>query len=72
MNSTCNKSHECTAPVTYVSDKGFIYCTSHSAQARTYGHRGIRKLHVWEIKAIAAGETISYIYRGKPVATTGI
>lgn len=55
---TCDMSRDCTAPVTHLEEKGYIYCTAHAADRRTYGHR-CRKLRPHEIKRLEGGGVLA-------------
>ena len=46
----------CTGNVTYIDEKGFIYCTIHGAIRHTY--RKSRKLTRAELKLLQAGKPI--------------
>lgn len=56
---TCDMENDCTAPVTHVDEKGWLYCATHGPQRRQSG-RQCRKLTAAEIKRLQAGLTISY------------
>lgn len=64
---TCNMSDSCTSPVTHIGDKGYVYCTAHAADRRTWERT--RKMRRWELDLITAGKPVpSYRYQGKPAA----
>ena len=48
----------CTAPVTYVDVKGYVYCTRHGQQRQS--SQRCRKLTPFELRRLQAGETIAY------------
>lgn len=55
---SCDMEKGCTAPVSYVDNKGYIYCTRHGVMRRVI--RPCRKLTAAELKRLQAGQTISY------------
>lgn len=55
---TCTMERDCTGPVSYVDNKGYVYCALHGPMRRVY--RPCRKLLVRELAALRRGETISY------------
>lgn len=58
-------TQECTAPVTHIGSKGYVYCAVHAVQRR--GIERTRKMRVWELKLIQAGRQIpSYTPLPKP------
>lgn len=54
----CDMTHECTATVTHIDEKGWVYCREHG-NARKYSHR-CRMLTPSEIKTLTAGGSIRY------------
>lgn len=52
----CDMRHDCTAPVTMISDGGWIYCTHHGEQRRQWERT--RKLRPHEMNRIRRGQTI--------------
>lgn len=54
----CDMTKTCAADVTYIDDKGFVYCTDHGLQRRS--HRPCRRLQKFEIALLTAGKPIRY------------
>jgi hypothetical protein len=57
-NLRCDMEHNCTAPVTYIDDKGYVYCTGHGAMRRFI--RRVRKIGAHEIIRLQLGKTIKF------------
>jgi hypothetical protein len=53
----CDMKHECTEPIAYIDDKGFIYCAPHGV-ARKYWRR-CRKLRPHELRKLTRGEPLA-------------
>lgn len=53
---TCAMDRACTAPVTYIDAKGYVYCTVHGQQ-RQQGQR-CRQLRPAELTRLQAGEPL--------------
>lgn len=53
---TCDMEADCTAPITHLDDKGWVYCTPHGEQ-RQMSHR-CRKLRPHELARINRGDTV--------------
>lgn len=53
---TCDMVEGCTAPVTHIDHKGFIYCAEHGKQRQTY--QRCRKLRPAELKQLQRGEAL--------------
>ena len=59
----CDMEKTCNGAVTYIDEKGFIYCTIHGAMRRMY--RSCRKLKLSEVKQLESGQPLkSYRERG--------
>lgn len=58
----CDMKQDCAAPVTYVDNKGYVYCTAHGAMRRFI--RPCRKLRPAELEALEAGKSITYRRKG--------
>lgn len=56
MKLSCDMERDCTNPVTYIDNKGFIYCTEHGIQRRNWCP--CRKLRSYELKKLRRGEQI--------------
>jgi hypothetical protein len=54
---TCDMVKTCQAPVTYIDEKGFVYCTGHGQDRQSY--RRCRKLRPHEIKTLRSGQPIA-------------
>lgn len=52
----CDGEQECQAPVTYIDDKGYTYCTAHGVMRRVY--RRCRKLTRAELVRLQAGAAL--------------
>jgi hypothetical protein len=64
---TCDMTKSCTAPVTHIGEKGYIYCTEHAIERRRYVGEHTRKMRAWELKLIEAGKSLpSYKPLPKP------
>jgi hypothetical protein len=55
----CDMDHACTAPITMLDRKGYIYCTPHGLDRRTLSGIPCRKLLVREIAQLKRGEQIA-------------
>lgn len=55
----CDMDKACTADVSHVDHKGYVYCAAHGVQRKTSGIR-CRKLTATEIRKLAASEPITY------------
>lgn len=64
MSVQCEMSNDCPAEVTHVEDKGYIYCTEHANDRRSWNPR-VRKMRAWERRWIAAGKVLP-TYRPGP------
>jgi len=53
----CGMTDECTEPVTYIDDRGWIYCTSHG-QSRQSPWQRCRKLRPFELRRLERGDTV--------------
>lgn len=58
MTLKCDMVSTCLDPVTYVDNKGYVYCTLHGLD-RLY-MRPCRKLLKWERDKMEAGGAIAY------------
>jgi len=52
----CEMSKECEAPVSYIDEKGFIYCTECGTRRQSYCR--CRKLRPFELRRILNGQQI--------------
>lgn len=52
----CDMQAGCTAPITHLDKKGFIYCHEHGMERRDY--QPCRKLRPHEIRRIESGKPI--------------
>lgn len=63
----CDMVSDCTAEVTHIDNKGYIYCTEHGIERRDC--RPCRALRKWELAMLKAGEQVpSYTPGPKPKA----
>lgn len=53
----CDREKDCTAPIAYIDEKGYIYCTAHGVMRRMY--RRCRKLTAPELQRLQAGEPLT-------------
>jgi hypothetical protein len=53
----CEMVKGCTADVTHLDAKGYVYCTAHGAQRSSY--QRCRKLRPHEINRLKSGEALS-------------
>jgi hypothetical protein len=53
----CDMSTSCTAPVTMIDVKGYIYCTEHGLRRRTF--QRTRKLRPHELRRLERGEPVA-------------
>lgn len=56
--AACDMVEDCVEPVTYIDDKGFVYCTPHGLDRQTY--RRCRKLRLHELRRISRGEQVAH------------
>ena len=57
----CAMSDSCHSAVTHLGDRGFVYCKTHGVERRRGCHESTRRLRVWELNILRAGEPlISY------------
>lgn len=62
---TCDMRKECISPVTHIGEKGYVYCSEHALCRK--GIERVRKMRVWELKLIQAGQPLpSYQRIRKP------
>lgn len=54
----CEISDECSAPVTHIGSKGYIYCTEHARLRHDLQYESTRRLRPWELKLLEAGERV--------------
>jgi hypothetical protein len=54
----CDMRADCTAPVTMIGSKGYVYCRQHGTQRRAYRTERTRLMRPWEIKLIEAGKPL--------------
>lgn len=57
IDLTCEMTDDCSAPVTRIDDKGFIYCESHGLSRKRYCR--CRRLTPKEIKRLTAEEQLA-------------
>ena len=57
LTLTCDMGRECTGEVTHIDDHGFIYCTNHGIQRRSW--RPCRKLRTHELNRLKRGEQVA-------------
>jgi hypothetical protein len=50
---TCDMTADCIEPITYLDDKGFVYCTMHGLQRQDW--RRCRKMRQHELRRIERG-----------------
>lgn len=57
----CDMTDDCTAAVTMVDDKGYVYCERHGIDRRGVGtyRRRVRKLRPHELNRLNRGEKIA-------------
>ena len=53
----CDMKHDCTAAVTHIDCKGFVYCREHGIQRKGWGP--CRQLKPKELRQLKAGEPIA-------------
>jgi hypothetical protein len=53
---TCDQVASCTAPVTHLDNKGYVYCTAHGLDRRAW--RPCRKLRAHELRRLERGEAL--------------
>lgn len=46
----CEMSNDCTADVTHIGNKGYVYCTGHAVSRRESGYESTRKMRAWELR----------------------
>ena len=56
----CDMDNACTAPATYIDDKGFAYCAPHGRSRSTDGYHRCRKLRPHELRKLQRGETLAH------------
>lgn len=57
MALTCDMRDDCTEAVTMLDSAGFVYCTAHGLDRRTY--EPCRKLRGWELRRILRGAALN-------------
>lgn len=55
---TCNMDADCTAPVTHIGSKGYVYCTKHAVYRRSFRTEYTRKMRAWELRWILSGRAL--------------
>lgn len=55
---SCDMKRDCTAAVTHIDNKGYVYCTEHGVKRKAV--RPCRKLKPAELEQLRRGEPISY------------
>ena len=53
---TCDMTKDCKQPVTHLDTAGYVYCTAHGLERRSY--EPCRKLRPFELRRLARGEQI--------------
>ena len=53
----CDMDNDCTAEISHLDEKGYIYCTDHGVARREW--KRCRKLRPWELRKIQRGETLN-------------
>lgn len=53
----CDMVEGCTAPITHIDRKGYVYCTAHGIDRR--GTQPCRKLRAWELRRITSGRPLA-------------
>jgi hypothetical protein len=53
----CDMCEDCTAIVTHIDQKGFVYCTDHGLERRLF--RPCRKLRPHEQRKLGRGEALA-------------
>jgi hypothetical protein len=54
----CQMKHDCPTPVSYIDEKGFVYCEKHGLERRNPIY--CRKLRPHELRKLQRGEPIHY------------
>lgn len=57
VDTTCDMTHDCTEPVTYIDQGGYVYCTPHGLQRQSY--EPCRKMRPHEVNRIKRGEPLT-------------
>jgi RNA polymerase-binding transcription factor DksA len=57
---TCDGEKGRKGAVTYIDNKGYVYCTKCGDSLKAGGRKGVRKLRPEEIKKLEEGETVHY------------
>lgn len=52
----CDMVRNCQEPVTYIGEKGYVYCTKHAPDRK--GNERVRKMVKWELRLVLAGEQL--------------
>jgi hypothetical protein len=55
----CEMEDACNSAVTHIGEKGYIYCTEHAIERRTYAWERTRKMRPWEIKLLESGKPLT-------------
>lgn len=55
----CDMEKDCTAPVTHIGSKGYVYCAAHAVERRDSGYERCRKITPSEMKTLQAGQPIA-------------
>lgn len=56
--ATCDMRKDCTARVTHIGNKGYVYCEAHAIIRRQSGAERTRRMRLWECKMIAQGKPL--------------
>ena len=62
---TCQMVDGCTAAVSHIDNKGYVYCAAHGVERRDW--RPCRRMRRWEIRELEAGRPIHWKPTRKPV-----
>lgn len=54
----CDQEASCTADVTHIDDKGYVYCAAHGIARRMYV-RPCRRLRPWEKRRLERGTPLA-------------
>jgi hypothetical protein len=56
----CDMSKDCTAPITHIDRKGYLYCTKHGHER--HSAQPCRKMTADELAAVRSGEALVRYY----------
>lgn len=70
MKAQCDMVEGCVRPVTYIGEKGYVYCAECVVHRK--GWERCRKMRKWELDMINSGKPLpSYKPGRKPVSAPG-